>query len=117
MRDASLFFGVLANEDRLRILWLLFHQPELCVCDFTALLGVPQSRVSRHLRVLHGAGLVADRRDGLWIHYSLRGVEDPLARAQLETLRWSLAGRGDAERLLLALGRRMADKRADTPCA
>lgn len=30
-----------------------------------------QSRVSRNLGILKDAGLVKDRRDGLWVHYSL----------------------------------------------
>jgi DNA-binding transcriptional ArsR family regulator len=44
---------------------------ELCVCHITAGLGLSQSATSKHLAVLRGAGLVADRRDGQWVYYRL----------------------------------------------
>lgn len=65
-------YKALADETRLRILALLFAEGELCVCDIFAALALPQSTVSRHLAYLRKAGLVNDRRCGLWIYYSLR---------------------------------------------
>ncbi len=50
---------------------LLMVYNELCVCDLTAVLGVTQPHMSRHLAQLRSCGLVVDRRDGLWIHYRL----------------------------------------------
>ena len=50
---------------------LLLEREELCVCDFVGALGLTQSRASRHLRYLYHAGLVEDRREGLWMHYRL----------------------------------------------
>jgi ArsR family transcriptional regulator len=41
------------------------------VCELEAALKVPQSKVSRHLSILKSAGLVVDRREGIWIFYSL----------------------------------------------
>jgi len=64
-------FAALAHETRLRCLMLLLDQGELCVCELTHALGAAQPHVSRHLGALREAGLVADRRDGLWIHYRL----------------------------------------------
>lgn len=43
----------------------------LCVCDIVGVLGVSQPKVSRHLTYLRKSGLVAARKDGLWMHYSL----------------------------------------------
>ncbi|MEK7388443.1 MAG: metalloregulator ArsR/SmtB family transcription factor [Elusimicrobiota bacterium] len=63
-------FRAFADETRLRILHLL-TKGELCVCDIISVLEVPQPKVSRHLSTLKRAGLVADRRDGRWKHYSL----------------------------------------------
>jgi len=60
----------LADENRLRILEAL-RGGESCVCDLQARLGLGQSLLSHHLGVLREAGLVADRRDGRWVHYSL----------------------------------------------
>jgi DNA-binding transcriptional ArsR family regulator len=59
-------FKALSDETRLEIMTLLLEREELCVCDFVETLGLTQSKVSRHLRYLYHAGLVEDRRDGLW---------------------------------------------------
>ena len=56
---------------RLRCVFLLRMQGELCVCDLTEITGTAQPNISRHLRQLREAGLVLDRRDGLWIHYRI----------------------------------------------
>ena len=64
---------------RLRILALLAHG-ELCVCHVHGLLDAPQPTVSRHLAVLRHAGLVAARRDGSWVHYSLTDARRAVAR-------------------------------------
>lgn len=63
-------FKAFADETRLRILHLL-TRGELCVCDIMATLKLPQSKVSRHLGYLREAGLVRDRKEGLWRHYAL----------------------------------------------
>lgn len=78
-------FKALADETRLRILNLL-KEGELCVCDIMAILAVPQSRASRHLAYLRNAGLVSDRREGLWMHYSLVQSNGALHRRVLEML-------------------------------
>jgi ArsR family transcriptional regulator, arsenate/arsenite/antimonite-responsive transcriptional repressor len=80
MRRIAQMFKALAEETRLEILALLFRHGEICGCDVEEVLGVTQSKASRHLRYLLGAGLVEDRRDGLWIRY--RVVEHPTARQQ-----------------------------------
>ena len=69
-------FGALSDETRLHILNLL-RGSECCVCELTEAVGIGQSLLSFHLRTLKQAGLVADRRDGRWVHYSLntRGLE------------------------------------------
>ena len=64
-------FSLLSHEIRLRCVLMLLDRPELCVCDLTTAIGAPQPSVSRHLGQLRAAGLVADRRDGQWIHYRL----------------------------------------------
>ena len=56
---------------------LLIGDRELCVCDIMAALDLPQSTVSRHLSSLRNAGLVVDRRQGVWMNYriSQKGIE------------------------------------------
>jgi ArsR family transcriptional regulator len=117
MRDAARFFKVLADEARLEILWLLLNHRELCVCDIMAALEITQSKASRHLSTLRHAGLVSDRKAGLWSYYALRPVEDDLARAHLELLRTGLAQRPDAAPPLARLHRWLAAKHRGAPCA
>lgn len=60
----------LSDETRLAILERI-RGCECCVCDLADQLGAGQSRLSFHLKTLKDAGLVRDRRDGRWVHYSL----------------------------------------------
>jgi ArsR family transcriptional regulator len=64
------FFHALSDETRLKIVAKLLSG-EQCVCNLTDALDAGQSRLSFHLKTLKDAGLVTDRRDGRWIHYSL----------------------------------------------
>lgn len=58
-----------SDPARVQILWLLEQRDELCTCEFEELLGLGQSRVSYHLRLLLDAGLVIRYRRGTWSHY------------------------------------------------
>ena len=69
--EPASLFTALAHETRLRCLLLLLAQDELCVCELTHAIGAAQPHISRHLAHLRDAGLVLDRREGLWIHYRL----------------------------------------------
>lgn len=75
---ASLF-KALSEPVRVRLMALLMSRDELCVCDLTDALGLPQSVVSRHLAYLRRHQLVSATRRGVWMHYQI----DPLARANL----------------------------------
>ena len=70
MEELISVFKALSDETRLRIIKLL-EQGELCVCDITAALDMVQPKVSFHLSALKEAGLIKDRKQGKWIHYSL----------------------------------------------
>ena len=66
----------LSDPTRLRLA-LLLTGGELCVCDLTETLQLPQSTVSRHLSRLRQAGLVSDHRSGKWVYYRIHGTEKP----------------------------------------
>ncbi len=74
--DLVTLFNALADRTRLRVLNLLAGG-DLCVCYFVELLDEAQPKISRHLAYLRRAGIVAARRDGKWIHYSLVSPADP----------------------------------------
>ena len=86
MIDTVDLFRLLADETRLRIL-ILLTRGELCVCDIMSVIGATQSKTSRHLAYLRNAGLVEDRREGLWIHYSLAKPTGVLQQRVFEWLR------------------------------
>jgi ArsR family transcriptional regulator len=100
--DMEGVFKALADATRLRILGLLLTG-EVCVCDIHESLRMPQPKVSRHLAYLRRAGLVETRRAGLWIHYRIGTVADPVLAAIVDAVRHALAHtdtvRRDAERL------------------
>lgn len=76
----------LAHPARLRILALL-REGQLCVCQITAILGIPTSTASEHLTELRRAGLLAERKDGRWVYYALQ--PDAQLEGLLEAL-WPL---------------------------
>jgi ubiquinone/menaquinone biosynthesis C-methylase UbiE len=61
-------FKTFSDPTRVRILWLL-EREELAVQELMEVLGMAQSRVSRHLAILREAGLLRDRRDGTYVFY------------------------------------------------
>jgi ArsR family transcriptional regulator len=74
MENLALVFKALSDETRLRIVKLL-ENGELCVCDIVAALDIVQPKASFHLGVLKEAGLLKDRKQGKWIHYSLNETD------------------------------------------
>ena len=61
----------LAHPSRLAMVEAL-AAGEMCVCHLQELVGSDMSTVSKHLTILRNAGIVSDRKQGLWVHYSLR---------------------------------------------
>ncbi|MBI1342436.1 MAG: metalloregulator ArsR/SmtB family transcription factor [Terrimonas sp.] len=60
------------NEVRLKILYLLEEERELCPCDLSDILGMSIPAVSQHLRKLKDGNIIESRRDGQTIYYSLK---------------------------------------------
>ncbi len=63
------FYKCLADDTRLKTLFLIQQQGELCVCEITEALGVSQPKVSRHLSQLRECGILQDSRKGQWVYY------------------------------------------------
>jgi ArsR family transcriptional regulator len=81
--DHAILFGVLADPTRLKLLRLLAQQQEphaLCVNALAYQLGVTQSAISQHLRILKSVGLVKGERRGYRIHYFIN--QEKLIQAQ-----------------------------------
>jgi len=85
-------FKALADETRLRILNLLIKsERNLCVCELTDALKLPQYHISKHLNILRNAGFFIPEREGTWVYYNL-DISDPSNRKLFDFLRDFLTG-------------------------
>lgn len=98
-----------AEPTRARLLRALLGR-ELCVCELMDALQIPQYKVSRHLAVLKRAGLVADRRQGLWTYYSLPpgAKTDPVVKDLLRLIEAHVEDDRTVAADLVRLQRRLA---------
>ncbi len=87
MREFIKIMKALSDPNRVKILKLLQHRV-LCVCEIREALGLAQSTVSKHLKILEEAGLINFYKDGLWVNYRLSdGSSSPYAASLLGSLR------------------------------
>jgi DNA-binding transcriptional ArsR family regulator len=63
--------SLVGNSVRLKILYLLFEEKRLCVCDLSDILGMNISAISQHLRKMKDRNLLETERDAQTIFYSL----------------------------------------------
>lgn len=85
MREFMAITKALSDPNRVRAL-LALQQGELCVCQITELFGFAPSTVSKHLSVLHQAGLILSRKTERWVYYRLPNKS--AARPVREALAW-----------------------------
>ena len=67
----SPILALTGNEVRLKMIYLLDEEKELCPCDLADILGMTIPAVSQHLRKLKDGGLIESRKEGQTIYYSL----------------------------------------------
>ncbi len=115
-RKAAALLKVLGDERRLRLIRLLLIKKELCVCELVDALQLPQYEVSRNLGALRKAGLVDDRREGLWAYYFIPETahRDPFIGELLKLIREGVTGpkllASDLVRLQDRLSLRLGDQ-------
>ncbi len=97
-------FKTLSDPTRVRILGLL-EREELVVQELMDVLGMAQSRVSRHLAILREAGLLVDRRDGTYVSYRFAPPEEGAWRDTWNLVRKNLENDPTAQRDRAALDR------------
>lgn len=109
LRKYEATMKAVADPTRVRILKML-ESGELCVCQIIAVLALSASTVSKHLFLLKSAGLVNDRKEKKWVHYSLdRGSDDPYVAGILRELSSWL----DRDPVIARDRLRLADARKD----
>ncbi|MEQ8842073.1 MAG: metalloregulator ArsR/SmtB family transcription factor [Acidimicrobiales bacterium] len=86
--DLAEMFRLLGDPTRVRILFALLEAGELCVCDIASVVDTTETKVSQAMRLLRGAGVVRNRRDGRNVHYRL---DDAHVRMLLDLSREHLA--------------------------
>ena len=87
MRSFVRVMKALSDPNRVKIVKLL-QQRSLCVCELRAALFISQPSVSKHLKILEEAGIVASSKDGLYVNYRLAdGRDNPYAATLLGNLR------------------------------
>jgi len=109
-------FAALSHDTRLRCVLLLRVFEELCVCDLTHAIGTAQPHMSRHLAQLRQAGLVSDRKDGLWVHYRINPELPAWVTALLDQTAQGVACLQPYERDLAALTQ-VSSRQGQTRCA
>ena len=80
IHELSNILALAGNEVRLKIMYLLYEEPELCPCDLSDILGMSVPAVSQHLRKMKDGRVVAARRDGQTLYYSLQDKHMELLR-------------------------------------
>lgn len=113
LQGATHHFRLLADTTRLRLL-LLLDREELSVAELAGITQLAQPRVSTHLAKLKEAGLVSDRRDGVFVYYRIastisdpglaelwqllrQNTDDPLIQQDIERIGHVLNNRSGAE--------------------
>jgi|ACQI01.1.fsa_nt_gi ArsR family transcriptional regulator len=96
-------FQMLADQTRLRALFLMQNQDELCVCELVVALDLSQPKISRHLGALRDAGLLISRRDAQWVFYQIAKTmpdwRQQVLAAALHAIKDEAVLRQDARRL------------------
>jgi ArsR family transcriptional regulator len=90
----------LSDPSRVKIIKALQHR-SLCVCELKEALGLAQSTVSKHLKLLEEAGLVRFKKDGLWVNFQINDRPDnAYAAAMLKQVSGWLEADNEVKELL-----------------
>ncbi|WP_339895351.1 metalloregulator ArsR/SmtB family transcription factor [uncultured Algibacter sp.] len=79
--------SIAGNDVRLKILFLLNMENELCPCDLADILGMSVPAVSQHIRKMKDAGIIASRRDGQTLYYSLNEDETDILNSIFKSIK------------------------------
>jgi len=79
-------FNLAGNAARLKILFLLHKEGEMCPCDLSDILDISVGGISQHLRKLKDGKLIKDKKVGQTVFYSLVNENIEILKPVLETL-------------------------------
>jgi ArsR family transcriptional regulator len=108
MKSFIRIMKALSDPNRVLIMKML-EQGKLCVCEITAVLGLAQSTVSKHLKILEDAELVEASKEGSWVNYELaKNSPGPYAAIMREQLKTWLADDRQVQEMIAKVA--MADR-------
>jgi ArsR family transcriptional regulator len=100
MREFIKVMKALSDPNRVKMIKML-QRRVMCVCELQGALGLAQSTVSKHLKILEDAGMIAFSKEGLWVNYRLAdGAKNPYVASLLGNLRHWLEDDPEVEALL-----------------
>lgn len=103
MRQFIKVMKALSDPNRVKMVKLL-QRKVMCVCEIQEALGLAQSTVSKHLKLLEEADLIAYSKDGLWVNYRLAdGAGNPYAASLIGNLKHWLEEDADVAELVARL--------------
>jgi len=70
LKKITKILKALSDENRLRIICLIFHKNGLCVCEIQEIIGLSQPTISFNLKKLEEAEIITHSKIGLWVNYS-----------------------------------------------
>ncbi len=86
-QSISKLLSISSNEVRLKILYLLNMEKELCPCDLADILGMSVPAVSQHIRKMKDAGVITSRREGQTLYYSLNNDETNILKSVFKSIK------------------------------
>ena len=100
MREFIKVMKALSDPNRVKMIKML-QRRVMCVCELQGALGLAQSTVSKHLKILEEAGMITYLKDGLWVNYRLAdGAKNQYVASLLGNLRHWLEDDSEVEALL-----------------
>ena len=79
--------SITGNDVRLKILYLLNIEKELCPCDLADILKMSVPAISQHIRKIKDAGIITARRDGQTLYYSLNNDETAILKSIFKSIK------------------------------
>ncbi len=85
-KKIAIIFKAFCDENRIKIIKSL-RTGEKCACELLEEIHVTQPTLSHHMKILCDSGIVVDRKEGKWTHYSIsqKGAEQAKEYLQLLT--------------------------------
>lgn len=83
----SKLLSIAGNDVRLKILYLLNMENELCPCDLADILKMSVPAISQHIRKIKDAGIITARRDGQTLYYSLNEDETDILNSIFQSIK------------------------------